>query len=278
MNPATLGLLYWRALILVENNELDISNIIIISAFGMFVLESLKVVQLLAQRMGASLTAAHAFFDLFDRIPTIDNGSNKGQELTNFSGETEFNQVKFIYPSRPAVLVLNKLQLSIKSGQRIALVGASGCGKSIIVQLLERFCHFTQGQLILDGVDIRQLNIQWLRSRLGVVSQVPVLFDLTIAQNISYGLENITMDEIVLAATKANIHEFIQQLPLGYETKVGVKGSFLSGGEKQRIAIARVLIRQPKILLLDEATSAMDPYNEQIVQATLEQAQTEDRS
>ncbi|CAF4228748.1 unnamed protein product, partial [Adineta steineri] len=254
MSPLTLGLLYWRALILVENNELDMSDVVMISAFGMFALELLKVVGMLGKRIGASFAAAHAFFDLFDRIPTIDNESNKGQELTNFSGETEFNQVKFMYPTRSAVLVLNKLQLSIKSGQRIALVGASGCGKSTIVHLLERFYNVTHGQLILDGVDIRQLNLQWLRSRLGVVSQEPVLLDLTIAENISYGLENISIDEIILAATKANIHEFIQQLPLGYETKVGVKGSFLSGGEKQRIAIARVLIRRPKILLLDEAT------------------------
>ncbi|CAF3698457.1 unnamed protein product, partial [Adineta steineri] len=278
LSPLTLGLLYWRTLILVENNEIDISDVVIVSAFAMFALESLRIVGMLAPRMGASFAAAHAFFDLFDRIPTIDNGSDKGQELTNFSGETEFNQVKFIYPSRPTVLVHNKLQLSIKSGQRIALVGASGCGKSTIVQLLERFYDVTHGQLTVDGVDIRKLNLQWLRSRLGVVSQEPVLFDLTIAENISYGLENITMDEIVLAATKANIHEFIQQLPQGYETKVGVKGSFLSGGEKQRIAIARVLIRRPKILLLDEATSAMDPHNEKIVQETLEQAQTEDPS
>ncbi|CAF4005901.1 unnamed protein product [Adineta steineri] len=255
-----------------------IDQVLRISAFAMFALESLKVVQMLAQRMGTSLTAAHAFFDLFDRIPTIDNGLNKGQELVNFRGEADFNQVKFVYPSRPTVLVLNKLQLSIKSGQRIALVGASGCGKSTIVQLLERFYDVTHGELTLDGVDIRQLNLQWLRSRLGVVSQEPVLFDLTIAENITYGLENISIDEIILAATKANIHQFIQQLPQGYETKVGVKGSFLSGGEKQRIAIARVLIRRPKILLLDEATSAMDPYNEQIVQETLEQAQTEDPS
>ncbi|CAF4096095.1 unnamed protein product, partial [Adineta steineri] len=174
LNPLTLGLLYWRALILVEKNELDISDVVTISAFGIFSLESLKVVGMLSERIGASLAAAHAFFDLFDRIPTIDNGSNKGQELTNFSGETELNQVQFMYPTRPAVLVLNKLQLSIKSGQRIALVGASGCGKSTIVQLLERFYDVTHGELTLDGVDIRQLNLQWLRSRLGVVSQEPV--------------------------------------------------------------------------------------------------------
>ncbi|CAF4407050.1 unnamed protein product, partial [Adineta steineri] len=119
-----------------------------VSAFGMFALESLRVVGMLARRIGASLAAAHAFFDLFDRTPTIDNGSNKGQELTNFRGETDFNQVKFVYPSRPTVLVLNKLQLSIKSGQRIALVGSSGCGKSTIVQLLERFYDVTHGELV----------------------------------------------------------------------------------------------------------------------------------
>ncbi|CAF4275550.1 unnamed protein product, partial [Adineta steineri] len=238
LTPLTLGLLYWRALILVENNEIDMSNIVMISAFAMFALESLNVVGMLASRIG--------------------------KELNNFRGETEFNQVKFIYPTRPTVLVLNKLQLSIKSGQRIALVGASGCGKSTIVQLLERFYDVTHGELILDGVDIRKFNLQLLRSRLGVVSQEPVLFNLTIAENITYGLENISTDDIILTATKANIHQFIQQLPLGYETKVGVKGSFLSGGEKQRVAIARVLIRRPKILLLDEATSAMDPYNEQV--------------
>ncbi|CAF4267067.1 unnamed protein product, partial [Adineta steineri] len=213
LNPLTLGLLYWRALILVEKNELDMNDVVMISAFGMFALESLKVVGMLGKRIGASFAAAHAFFDLFDRIPTIDNGSNKGQKLTNFSGGTEFNQIKFIYPTRPTVLVLNKLQLSIKSGQRIALVGASGCGKSTIVQLLERFYDVTHGQMILDGIDIRNLNLQWLRSRLGIVSQEPILFDLTIAENITYGLENIPIDEIILAATKANIHQFIQQLP-----------------------------------------------------------------
>ncbi|CAF5084251.1 unnamed protein product, partial [Rotaria sp. Silwood1] len=115
----------------------------------------------------------------------------------------------------------------------------------------------------LDGVDIRYLNIQCLRSSLGLVSQEPILFNLTIAQNIAYGKENTSTEDIIDAATKANIHHFIQQLPEGYETKVGMKGVHLSGGEKQRIAIARVLLRRPKIFLLDEATSAMDFYNEQ---------------
>ncbi|CAF3844083.1 unnamed protein product [Rotaria sp. Silwood1] len=162
--------------------------------------------------------------------------------------------------------------------QRVGLVGTSGCGKSTIIQLLERFYDVTSGRLFLDGVDIRQLNLQWVRSHIGLVSQEPILFDLTIAENIAYGLENVPMEDIINAATRANIHQFIEQLPQGYETRVGLKGSFLSGGEKQRIAIARVLIRRPKILLLDEATSAMDSYNEQLVQEALEQAQREDSS
>ncbi|CAF3218820.1 unnamed protein product [Rotaria sp. Silwood2] len=194
----------------------------------------------------------------------------------DFRGEIKFDQVKFIYPTRPTSIILNKFQLNIKSGQRVALVGTSGCGKSTIIQLLERFYDVTSGQLFLDGVNIQQLNLQWVRSQFGLVSQEPILFDLTIAENIAYGLENVPMEDIINAARRANIHQFIDQLPQGYETKVGLKGSFLSGGEKQRIAIARVLIRQPKVLLLDEATSAMDLHNEQLVQETLEQAQTED--
>ncbi|CAF3779534.1 unnamed protein product [Rotaria sp. Silwood1] len=152
----------------------------------------------------------------------------------------------------------------------------SGCGKSTIIQLLERFYDVTSGQLLLDGIDIRQLNLHWVRSQIGLVSQEPILFDLTIAENITYGLENIPMEDIVNAACRANIHQFIEQLPQGYETRVGLKGSFLSGGEKQRIAIARVLVRRPKVLLLDEATSAMDSHNEQIVQEALVKAQMED--
>ncbi|CAF4302925.1 unnamed protein product, partial [Rotaria sp. Silwood2] len=154
--------------------------------------------------------------------------------------------------------------------------GASGSGKSTVIQLLERFYDPIQGQICLDGVDIRQLNIQWLRSCFGLVIQEPILFNLTIAQNIAYGRENVSIEDIIDAATKANIHDFIQRLPEGYDTNVGMKGGHLSGGEKQRIALARVLLRQPKILLLDEATSAMDSCNEQIVQEALEKAETDD--
>ncbi|CAF3082604.1 unnamed protein product [Rotaria sp. Silwood2] len=232
----------------------------------------------ISQRIAASFSAAETFFDLFDRTPAIDNTSTEGQELIDFRGEIKFDLVKFIYPTRPTSIILRRLQLHIKPSQRVAFVGASGCGKSTIIQLLERFYDVTSGRLLIDGVDIRKLNLQWVRSRFGLVSQEPILFDLTIAENIAYGLENVPMDDIINAASKANIHQFIEQLPQGYETKVGSKGSFLSGGQKQRIAIARVLLRRPKVLLLDEATSAMDSYNEQIVQEALDEAQTEDSS
>ncbi|CAF1544603.1 unnamed protein product [Adineta ricciae] len=274
----TLALLFWRALVLVEQHKINVNNIVMIAAFAIFATQAFKFVINMGQQIGRSLSAAKNFFDLFDRIPTIDNTSTEGQELVDFHGEIKFDQVNFAYPTRPSTVVLNKFQLNIKPGQRVALVGASGCGKSTVIQLLERFYDVGQGQLLLDGINTRQLNLHWIRSRFGLVSQEPILFDLTIAENITYGLENIPMEDIMNAATKANIHPFIQQLPQGYETKVGMKGSFLSGGEKQRIAIARVLLRRPKVLLLDEATSAMDSHNEQMVQQALEQAQTEDPS
>ncbi|CAF1393900.1 unnamed protein product [Adineta steineri] len=276
LDAYTTAFLYWYALIRLEKNQFTIDHVIVIIAFVVFVMQAMRSIETMAQQIGSSLSAVTTFFNLFDRIPTIDNTSEEGEHLANFRGEIEFDQVQFAYPTRPTVTVLNKFQLKIKSGQRVAFVGASGCGKSTTIHLLERFYDVGLGQLLLDGTDIRQLSIHWIRSQLGLVGQEPVLFNLTIAQNIAYGLENIPEDDIIRAAMKANIHDFIQRLPLRYETKVGMKGSFLSGGEKQRIAIARVLLRRPKILLLDEATSALDSYNEQVVQQALEKAQTED--
>ncbi|CAF3832934.1 unnamed protein product [Rotaria sp. Silwood1] len=172
--------------------------------------------------------------------------------------------------------IVGESGVQLSGGQRMTLIGASGRGKTTVIQLLERFYDPIQGRIYLDGVNIRNLNIQWLRSCLGLVNQEPVLFNMTIAENIAYGRENTSIEDIINAAIKANIHHFIQQLPEGYKTKVGMKGCQLSCGEKQRIALARTFIRQPKILLLDEATSAMDSYNEQIIQDALEKADTDD--
>ncbi|CAF1668749.1 unnamed protein product, partial [Rotaria sordida] len=274
----TMAFLYWRALVLFEKNELTSNRIIMVFGFALFTARSIRPIGMISRQIASSFLAAETFFDLFDRKPAIDNTSTEGQELVDFRGEITFDKVKFIYPTRPASIILNKFQLNIKPSNNMMRIGASGCGKSTIIQLLERFYDVTSGRLLLDGIDIRQLNIHWVRSHFGLVSQEPILFDLTIAENIAYGLENVPMEDIINAASKAYIHQFIEQLPQGYETKVGAKGSFMSGGEKQRIAIARVLIRRPKVLLLDEATSAMDSHNEQIIQEVLEQTQTEDPS
>ncbi|CAF4000482.1 unnamed protein product [Rotaria sordida] len=163
--------------------------------------------------MGSSLSAAQIFFDLFDRTPRIDNGSVDGRQLDNFRGQIEFNQVEFAYPSRPSSCILNQFQFTIEPGQRVALIGQSGCGKSTVIQLLERFYDVTCGRVYLDGVDIRELNIHWLRSQFSLVNQEPILFDMTIAENIAYGEEKPSLENIIQAATKANIHQFIIQLP-----------------------------------------------------------------
>nr|XP_019605320.1 PREDICTED: phosphatidylcholine translocator ABCB4 isoform X2 [Rhinolophus sinicus]XP_019605321.1 PREDICTED: phosphatidylcholine translocator ABCB4 isoform X2 [Rhinolophus sinicus] len=221
----------------------------------------------------AKLSAAHLFM-LFERQPLIDSYSEEGLRPSKFEGNVTFNEVMFNYPTRPNVPVLQGLSLEVKKGQTLALVGPSGCGKSTVVQLLERFYDPLAGKVILDGQEAKKLNIQWLRAQLGIVSQEPILFDCSIAENIAYGDNSrvVSREEIVSAAKAANIHPFIETLPHKYETRVGDKGTQLSGGQKQRIAIARALIRQPRILLLDEATSALDTESEKIVQEALDKA------
>ncbi|NWT54245.1 MDR1 protein, partial [Erythrocercus mccallii] len=179
-------------------------------------------------------------------------------------GNVEFKNVYFNYPSRPDVEILKGLNLKIDSGQTVALVGGSGCGKSTTVQLIQRFYDPKEGMVTIDGQDIRTLNVRYLREVIGVVNQEPVLFATTIAENIRYGREDVTMEDIEKATKEANAYDFIMKLPNKFETVVGERGAQLSGGQKQRIAIARALVRNPKILLLDEATSALDTESESI--------------
>ncbi|XP_053323209.1 ATP-binding cassette sub-family B member 5-like isoform X2 [Spea bombifrons] len=219
-------------------------------------------------------SAASYLFHLFERKPVIDSYSQQGQKPDKFQGHLEFRDVCFNYPSRPDVPVLEDLSLKIKKGQTVAFVGSSGCGKSTSIQLIQRFYDPRQGEVLFDNMDAKSLNVQWLRSQMGIVSQEPVLFNCSIAENIAYGdnTRTVSMDEIQRAAKAANIHSFIEGLPEKYNTSVGGKGTQLSGGQKQRIAIARALVRAPKLLLLDEATSALDNESEKLVQEALDQA------
>uniref|UniRef100_A0A8B9Q879 ABC-type xenobiotic transporter n=1 Tax=Apteryx owenii TaxID=8824 RepID=A0A8B9Q879_APTOW len=228
----------------------------------------------LAPDYGKAKISAQRIFQLLDRKPPIDSYSEEGEKLSNFEGNIEFRNIHFIYPSRPEVQVLQGLSLKVNKGQTLALVGSSGCGKSTSIQLLERFYDPVEGQVFADGFDTKTLHLQWLRSRLGLVSQEPILFDCSIAENIQYGDNSraVSQEEIEEAAKAANIHTFIEKLPEKYNTRVGEKGTQLSGGQKQRIAIARALVRKPAVLLLDEATSALDTESEKIVQKALDNA------
>ncbi|XP_006867076.1 PREDICTED: bile salt export pump isoform X1 [Chrysochloris asiatica] len=221
----------------------------------------------------AKISAAR-FFQLLDRQPPINVYSSAGEKWDNFQGKVDFVDCTFTYPSRPDVQVLNGLSVSVNPGQTLAFVGSSGCGKSTSIQLLERFYDPDKGKVMIDGHDSKKVNIQFLRSNIGIVSQEPVLFDCSIADNIKYGdnTKEISMERVVAAAKQAQLHAFVMTLPEQYETQVGAHGSQLSRGEKQRIAIARAILRDPKILLLDEATSALDTESEKTVQVALDKA------
>ncbi|KAL6899792.1 hypothetical protein ACP4OV_006450 [Aristida adscensionis] len=219
-----------------------------------------------------AITAAEKIQEVIQRVPKIDSGSNTGEELANVTGEVEFKNVDFSYPSRPESPVLVSFSLHVPAGHKMALIGASGSGKSTVIALLERFYDPSAGEVMLDGVNIRRLRLKWWRGQIGLVSQEPVLFATSIKENILFGKEDATLEEITTAARAANAHDFISQLPMGYDTQVGERGVQMSGGQKQRIAIARAILKSPKILLLDEATSALDTESERVVQEALDLA------
>uniref|UniRef100_A0A8C1VIK1 ATP-binding cassette, sub-family B (MDR/TAP), member 11a n=1 Tax=Cyprinus carpio TaxID=7962 RepID=A0A8C1VIK1_CYPCA len=218
--------------------------------------------------------AAAQLFKLLDRVPKISMSNTEGQSWDDFKGQIEFKGCRFTYPSRPDIQVLRGLEVSVHPGQTLAFVGSSGCGKSTSVQLLERFYDPDEGQVLIDGRPSVSISVPFLRSQIGIVSQEPVLFDCSIAENIQYGdnSRTVSMKEIIATTLKAYLHDFVMTLPDKYETQVGAQGSQLSRGQKQRIAIARAIVRNPKILLLDEATSALDTESEKVVQAALDEA------
>jgi len=210
--------------------------------------------------------AASRLFELQDRRPGIHQ--TVGKPVKSAQGPIRFDDVSFAYPTRPAVKIFNGLSFEIPSGSNVCVVGPSGGGKSTVASLLLRFYNPTSGSITINGVDISEMNVKSLRRRIGMVSQEPVLFSGTIAENIAYGKPAASRMEIISAARRANCN-FISDLPDGLETQVGARGSQLSGGQKQRIAIARALLKDPDILILDEATSALDAESETLVNEAL---------
>lgn len=214
--------------------------------------------------------AAYKMFEVIKRKPKIDAYDLSGKTLDALRGEIELRNVDFRYPSRPDVPIFKNLNLLISSGTTVALVGESGSGKSTVVSLIERFYDPNSGQVLVDGCDIKTLQLRWLRKQIGLVSQEPVLFGTSIKENIAYGKDDATDEEVYQAAALANAANFITNMPKGFNTQVGERGIQLSGGQKQRVAIARAILKNPRILLLDEATSALDAESEHIVQEALE--------
>eukprot|EP00118_Oscarella_pearsei_P021466 m.241042 g.241042 ORF g.241042 m.241042 type:complete len:1331 (+) comp40199_c0_seq19:2286-6278(+) len=258
----------------VVEQGVDYESVFIV--FGAIVFGAFSMGQAMsfAPEYSKTRLAAARICQLLDAVPSIDSSSDDGMKPRDIDGVIKFGSTKFNYPTRPDVRVLDGMDISVESGQTVALVGSSGCGKSTCIQLLERFYDVADGAVSMDGHDIREWNVSHLRRQFGLVSQEPILFDCSIRKNIAYGdnTRDIPQEEIEKAAKSANIHQFIKGLPNGYETGVGDKGTQLSGGQKQRIAIARALIRNPKVLLLDEATSALDTESEKIVQEALDRA------
>ncbi|XP_051872371.1 ATP-binding cassette, sub-family B (MDR/TAP), member 4 [Pristis pectinata] len=267
---ASYALAFWYGSTLVLDEDYTIGTVL--TVFFAVLIGAFSIGQTSPQieAFASARGAAHVIYHIMDQEPLIDSYSESGHKLSQIKGDVEFSNVHFKYPSRPDVKILKGLNLKLQSGQTVALVGSSGCGKSTTIQLLQRLYDPEDGMIMLDGHDIRSLNVRNLREFIGVVSQEPILFATTIAENIRYGREDVSMADIEEATKEANAYEFIMKLPNKFDTLVGERGTQLSGGQKQRIAIARALVRNPKILLLDEATSALDAESEATVQAALD--------
>lgn len=209
--------------------------------------------------------AATRIFRVIDLQPAVKNKPN-AIVLKSFNDSIEFRQVSFAYDTE---LVLKNINLTIHKGKTIALVGASGGGKSTLADLVPRFYDPTEGEILLDGIALPDYDIESLRQHMGVVTQESILFNDTIFNNIAFGKEDATLEDVIEAARVANAHDFISQTPDGYQTFIGERGSKLSGGQRQRIAIARAVLKNPPILILDEATSALDSESEKLVQDAL---------
>ncbi|NP_001265699.1 ATP-dependent translocase ABCB1 [Cavia porcellus] len=259
---------------LVARNHMEFQDVLLVFSAIVFGAMAVGQVSSFAPDYAKAKVSASHIIMIMEKVPTIDSYSTEGLKPDMLEGNVTFSNVVFNYPTRPDIPMLQGLNLQVKKGQTLALVGSSGCGKSTTVQLLERFYNPISGTVFVDGKEIQQLNVQWLRAQLGIVSQEPILFDCSIGENIAYGdnSRTVSQEEIEQAAREANIHQFIESLPNKYDTRVGDKGTQLSGGQKRRIAIARALIRQPRILLLDEATSALDTESEKVVQEALDKA------
>ncbi|KAL8093361.1 ABC transporter B family member 20 [Apium graveolens] len=262
--------LLWYTAVSIKNNYTSLPTALkeyMVFSFATFALvEPFGLAPYILKRRKSLISV----FEIIDRIPKIDPDDNSAMKPPNVYGSLELKNVDFSYPTRQEVLVLSNFNLKVNGGQTVAVVGVSGSGKSTILSLIERFYDPVAGQVFLDGRDLKVYNLRWLRNHLGVVQQEPIIFSTTVKENIIYARHNASEAEIKEAARIANAHHFISSLPHGYDTHVGMRGVDLTPGQKQRIAIARVVLKNAPILLLDEASSSIESESSRVVQEALD--------
>lgn len=263
----TIALVVWYGGRLVLDGDMSSGEL---TAFLLYTLMVAFSMSALANLFGDFMRASGASQRVFHLIDTMGSYENSGAEVENIEGHVRFDNVHFVYPSRPDVTVLDGFELEIQPGRAVALVGPSGSGKSTVAQLLTRFYAPVSGTISVDGRDVAGLDGSSLRRHVGVVAQEPILFATSIRDNIRYGRPDASDDDVRQAAMAANALTFVEEFPEGLDTLVGERGVRLSGGQKQRIAIARAVLKDPAILILDEATSALDSESEHLVQEALD--------
>ena len=269
------GLLYTAVIIaggyLIASNSMQIADLAIYALYIGILISPIEVLINSTEQFQKGYASFKRFVDILDETPEILNSPN-AIDLTTVNGKIAFENVSFYYDKTNEVL--NNVNLQIPAGKTIALVGPSGGGKTTLCSLIPRFYDVNSGQITIDDIDIKAVTLKSLRNAIGIVQQDVYMFAGTVLENISYGNPTATFEEIVAAAKKANIHDFIMSLAKGYNSHVGEHGVKLSGGQKQRLAIARVFLKNPPILILDEATSALDNESEQHIQKSLEELAT----
>ena len=267
------GMMYLITLVfggwLIAHGQMEVADLAMYALYIGIFISPIQILVELTEMMQKGLSGFRRFLDVVETEPEITNAPD-AELLDDVKGDVNYENVFFHY-SDDDTPVLENVSFHIPAGKSIALVGPSGSGKTTICSLLPRFYDVTGGKITVDGKDVRKLTLESLRNQIGLVQQDVYLFCGSIRENIAYGKPDATMEEIEDAAKKANIHDFIMELPDGYETFVGERGTRLSGGQKQRISIARVFLKNPPILILDEATSALDNESERWIQQSLEE-------